>query len=107
MARKQRCLRCGKRRWCQEHHVIWEQHGGTADPRNLVSLCLECHYGYHAGSRRIRVDQLPERCLDYAFERLGPRGYSYLSRRYDGPDPRLELRLARAEEELERLPRCT
>jgi len=104
MAMKTKCLACARRRWCQSHHVVWEQHGGTRDRRNLVPLCLDCHAGYHARSIRIRADQLPEAALDYAFERLGVYAFSYLSRRYDGKDPRLDERLARAEEESERLP---
>jgi len=101
VARKTRCQACGQRKWCQAHHVVWEQHGGTADARNLIPLCLACHYGYHLRSVRIRVDILPDAALDYAFELLGPAAHGYMVRRYDGGDPRLEARL---EEELEALP---
>ena len=104
MARRDWCLACGQRRYVQDHHAVWEQHGGTSDPRNLVPLCAPCHYGYHQRSVRIRVERLPAAALDYAFEVLGVAAHPYLLRRYDGEDPRLEERLAVAEERLERLP---
>ena len=33
--------------WCEAHHVIWWEHGGTTDIANLVLLCYRHHHIAH------------------------------------------------------------
>jgi hypothetical protein len=40
---------CRSARWLQIHHIIWREHGGTDDPRNLVCLCFAHHQAVHQG----------------------------------------------------------
>jgi hypothetical protein len=40
---------CRSARWLQIHHIIWREHGGSNDPRNLVCLCFAHHQAVHQG----------------------------------------------------------
>lgn len=41
-----RCFICGKTNNIQKHHIYKRAFGGTANPRNLVELCLKHHDMY-------------------------------------------------------------
>lgn len=36
------------------HHIILYSEGGQASVQNIITLCPECHRGYHSG--KIKVD---------------------------------------------------
>lgn len=44
-------------RWCetntdlQVHHVAYRSEGGSDEPHNLITLCLECHARAHSSKR--------------------------------------------------------
>lgn len=38
-----RCVLCGKPEDLEVHHIVWRFRGGSDSPRNLVTLCKECH----------------------------------------------------------------
>ncbi|HUQ05597.1 MAG TPA: HNH endonuclease signature motif containing protein [Kofleriaceae bacterium] len=38
---------CRSARWLQLHHIIWREHGGSNDPRNLLCLCFAHHQAVH------------------------------------------------------------
>jgi hypothetical protein len=40
---------CRSARWLQIHHIVWREHGGSNDPRNLVCLCFAHHQAVHQG----------------------------------------------------------
>jgi hypothetical protein len=44
---------CRSARWLHIHHIIWREHGGSNDPRNLICLCFAHHQAVH--QRRISV----------------------------------------------------
>jgi hypothetical protein len=44
---------CRSARWLHIHHIIWREHGGSNDPRNLVCLCFAHHQAVH--QRRISI----------------------------------------------------
>jgi cytochrome c553 len=104
-ARRQRCCAmCGKAGsdW-HPHHVVYEQHLVAAgqprwDPRNAMRVCVECHASHHNRSRVIPLSKLTDTHIEYAFEALGASAAYYLSKRYDGEDPRLDVWLERTEE---------
>jgi len=44
------CQICGcKNKKLQVHHIIERSKGGTDDPKNLTTLCVECHDKVHSG----------------------------------------------------------
>lgn len=94
-ASRRKCIVCG-RRAVHAHHVVYEQHvrnegGSVRDPRNLVWLCVSCHFGHHARSTPILLSELTDDAYDFAAELLGPTAaYVYLQRRYAGGDARHE-----------------
>ena len=39
------CVGCGaSANWCQAHHIVHWEHGGTTDVDNLCLLCSHCHH---------------------------------------------------------------
>ena len=40
-------------RWCDVHHLVEWEHGGTTDLANLVLLCRRHHVAVHEGGRRL------------------------------------------------------
>ena len=45
------CQCCGKKNCRLEvHHVKFRSDGGTDDEENLITLCVDCHKGVHAGT---------------------------------------------------------
>lgn len=115
---------CGRRRGVQLHHVVYRQEirrvvrddhhmapgylaGGPpdvtreltllADQRNLVPVGPKCHAAHHNRDRPLAIRLLPDCAFEFAEELLGAgRAYEYLSRRYSGRDPRLDVLLARS-----------
>ena len=43
--------------WCQAHHIVWWEHGGTTDLTNLCLLCHRHHVAVHKGLFTITRDQ--------------------------------------------------
>lgn len=99
MAKRPRCAcGCGQPSVAR-HHVITRQelrkHGGDPkDARNLVWVAFSCHGAHHSGSRRLRLEVLPDSCFVFASELMGPAGADYLRRYYAGEDARLEALLS-------------
>lgn len=101
LQKERSCRRCGRRRRLQLHHVVYAQHvrrerGDTYDPRDSLTLCLECHVSYHKGGPlRLPLNLLRDENFEFARELFGPgAAYEYLRRRYGGADPRLDALLA-------------
>ena len=45
------CQCCGKKNCRLEvHHIKFRRYGGTDDENNLITLCVDCHKGVHAGT---------------------------------------------------------
>lgn len=42
--------------WCQAHHIVWWEHGGTTDLSNLCLLCNRHHVAVHKGLFTITRD---------------------------------------------------
>lgn len=49
------CVGCGvSANWCQAHHIVHWEHGGTTDIDNLCLLCSHCHhYEVHTNGAEI------------------------------------------------------
>ena len=49
------CVGCGaSANWCQAHHIVHWEHGGTTDLDNLCLLCSHCHHHQvHTNGARI------------------------------------------------------
>lgn len=46
--RDKNCIGCGKSAvWCEAHHIVPWQDGGTTDIDNLVLVCIACHHDIH------------------------------------------------------------
>jgi len=45
------CQVCG--RWTDQvpHHIKFRSQGGQDEIENLVTLCFDCHYGFHGGCK--------------------------------------------------------
>ena len=92
-----RCIcDCG-RLVVHRHHVVYRQHIPAEtheDPRNLVPVANNCHWGHHNASCRYELRMLPDSVFEFAAEVLGPgKAFNYLQRRYAGEDPRLDALL--------------
>jgi len=37
------CVKCGRRKFLEIHHITWVMNGGKDNYFNLVPLCRECH----------------------------------------------------------------
>jgi hypothetical protein len=63
---------CRSARWLQIHHIIWREHGGSNDPRNLLCLCFAHHQAVH--QRKISVTGLAPDALvfDLSAYQLAP-----------------------------------
>ncbi len=51
------CIGCGaSANWCQAHHIVHWEHGGTTDLDNLCLLCSHCHHHqvHERGARVVR-----------------------------------------------------
>lgn len=100
------CAVCGEVSVFDAHHVVerqelrklklpeWDTRGAlrlcTSDPRKMTIIGNQCHGGHTGGSRRVRLVELTDDNVSYAFEALGPYAYFYLLRRYTGHDDRVE-----------------
>lgn len=111
-ARFQRaCAVCGATGEFDPHHVVERQELRRRgllewDTRNALRLCKilgaaggNCHSAHTTGARRVRLDQLLDENVDYAFEALGAFAYFYLRRRYVGEDARVEAAYMQASAE--------
>lgn len=69
---KEACIACS--RWVGEgippHHEPPRSQGGENVPENMVTLCMDCHYGrHHGGDPRIKI-----RCVEYLVRLYGKGG---------------------------------
>lgn len=101
------CAECGRGGSFDAHHVIERQELRNQglnewDLDNALRLCDRpvggCHQNHTAASKRVRLERLTDRNIDFAFRALGPAAYDYLKRRYGGDDPRVERKLKEASE---------
>lgn len=93
------CAVCGRVDSWDAHHVIeaqyLKQNGHPLYVKlNSLRVCdrfskNRCHGKHTNGSRKIRLKELTDENLEYAFALLGPKAADYLRRHYDGNDPRL------------------
>lgn len=84
----------------QLHHVCYRQsvrreHGDQWDPRNSLTVCVDCHASHHAGgSGRLLLTALRDENYVFAAELFGaPAAFEWLRRRYAGFDRRHDLLL--------------
>jgi 5-methylcytosine-specific restriction endonuclease McrA len=50
------CEICGKvSEIANGHHVIPYSDGGSADLKNMMTLCPECHRAYHSGKLKVDI----------------------------------------------------
>lgn len=73
-----RCVGCGGRA-VHQHHVVTRQHlkqygGSPRDERNLVPVCLVCHFDHHSAGRRLPASALPPSVFEFVRE-LGIEWY--------------------------------
>lgn len=92
-AKGDRCVCCDRRgSGLQQHHVVYEQHvvaagGDIWDPRNGLTVCVDCHDAHHARTAVIGVWLLQDAALEFAADTLGSGpAYEYFRRRYDVGD---------------------
>lgn len=91
------CAVCHKGGAFHAHHVILEQHlvklgWPRYDTRNARRICTAtCHHRHHHRIRRIRIVELTDENLVYAFMVFGIATGDYLARYYDTDpdDPRI------------------
>lgn len=95
-AMKQRCCAvCGQGGQFDAHHVVEKQYLKKNklplwDERNALRLCTRCHHQHTVRSKKVPLGALTQENIDYAVLLLGDYASDYLTRRYDGQDPRLE-----------------
>lgn len=58
-----RCRKCGAKEPLQLHHVMPQRLGGPDDSFNLVTLCHECHKGWHAIESEMGIGCMEERVI--------------------------------------------
>lgn len=79
-----------------QHHGVYRSHvrslaGDEWDPANSMTLCASCHEAHHSSMRTIALTSLPDEVIGFAVALMGPEGaWSYLTRRYDGSDRRVD-----------------
>lgn len=86
----------------EAHHVIEKQEVGSRggdryDPRNALRLNELAHTRHTRAVRRVRLQELRDENIAFAFELMGRAAYVYLNRMYDGTDTRVELAIAELE----------
>lgn len=105
-ARDQRvCAVTGKAGEFEAHHVVAKEFlkrlgKDPWDPRNALRLLPrihEQHTNAFDADHIVRIRQLKDVNIEYAFEVLGAGAHFYLRRHYAGYDPRIELALANTE----------
>jgi hypothetical protein len=95
------CAVCGKATpYWDAHHVVERQYlSQNGHPiwvkRNSLRVCDQhskddCHGKHTRGTRRIKLRELTDDNIEYAFALLGLYAYDYLRQHYDGKDPRIE-----------------
>lgn len=50
-----RCVLCGEPEGLEMHHIVWRFRGGSDRPKNLVTLCGECHRKVTSGEVKIET----------------------------------------------------
>lgn len=96
------CAVTGSRGPWEAHHVVESQTvaregGDRYDPRNALRLSYQAHHGHTSAMRRVRLQELRDENIEYAFEVMGRAAYVHLTRMYDGHDHRVELAIAELE----------
>lgn len=82
-----------EKRWLKANYLpLW-------DPRNSLRLRPDVHSGHTSGLRRVPLTCLTDENIEYAFEVMGAAAFDYLTRLYDGTDPRVERAFEVAEAE--------
>lgn len=81
-----KCLVCDGRA-VHAHHVVTRSElkkwgGDLRDERNIVPLCLACHFSHHAAARKISLSKLPGDVWVFAEELMGEYGRDWLMRYY-------------------------
>lgn len=100
-ARDQRvCAVCGRDDQWEAHHVVEKQwldknHKPLFVATNALRVCgrfskNKCHEKHTNRSHKIRLKQLTDENIEYAFALMGPAAFDYLHRCYDGRDPRVD-----------------
>lgn len=92
------CAKCGKAKgYWDAHHVVEKQalkklgmEHLVWDPRNARRLCEDCHGGQTSKLRKVRLKDLTDDNIAFAFEALGDFAFDYLQRNYRGEDPRVQ-----------------
>lgn len=82
---------------CVEKAEIKKRHGDIYDPRNAIRLTDRAHERHTHAVRRVRLQELRDENIAFAFELMGRAAYVYLLRMYAGSDPRVELAIAELE----------
>lgn len=100
-ARSQRvCAVCGEVDSFDGHHVVelnWLKANGKPwyMRPNALRLCdrfskNKCHEKHTNGSRKVKLKELTDDNINYAFAVMGAAAEVYLHRHYDGKDPRVD-----------------
>lgn len=94
------CAVCGRDDEWEAHHVVekrWleDNHKPPYVASNALRLCgrfskNNCHGKHTARSRKLRLKELTDQNIEYAFALMGAAAYYYLHRHYDGKDPRVD-----------------
>lgn len=92
------CHLCGQKNGLVNHHVIYRAEvqrcgGDVWDSRNAITLCSQCHEKHHSRHTVICLAALRNENIEFAFELKGSAAYNYLTRRYEGDDPRVDVAL--------------
>lgn len=107
-ARYQRvCAHCNGAGNFHAHHVVDKgtlkrtcgfEGDDLYDTRNALRLCeglntRRCHFNHEFGHVKVKMSELTDDNIEYAFEVLGAAAYDYLHRHYAGGDTRVERAL--------------
>lgn len=93
----------GQKNW-EAHHVVEKRwlranYLPLYDRRNALRLRPDVHHLHTVGAKRVPLRVLTDENIEYAFEVMGASAYDYLTRLYDGDDPRVERAFEIAEAE--------
>lgn len=86
------CATCKSTGLLQQHHVVYEQHvvragGDVWDPRNSLTLCVNCHQAHHGRYLVVGTLLLRDETIAFAADTLGDgAAYEYLRRIYRDAD---------------------